>query len=262
MRPLFAILIVALAPSLARGAEPRDPLARARSLYNQRLFTESIAAAEDARRLPDRVDAADLIAARAYLERYRDSGSSDDLNNARERLGRINTQKFSATELIELIVGLGEVLYFDGSSGAAAQVFDSVLAQDYLSLDSRNRVLDWWANAVDRDARLRPDLERQVIYQKIRERMSAELARNPANATASYWAAAAARGQGDLQGAWDAAEAAWVRASLGAHGRVLREDLDQLVQRAIIPERARLLGQPPDGHRLEWNRFKDRWNGR
>ena len=44
------------------------------------------------------------------------------------------------------------------------------------------------------------------------------------------------------------------------HFRVIREDLDRLVHRAIIPERARLLGQPPDGLRLEWNRFKDRWN--
>src|SRR5439155_13559546 len=133
-------------------------------------------------------------------------------------------------------------------------------AQDYLSLDSRNRVLDWWANAVDRDARLRPDLERQVIYQKIRERMSAELARNPANATASYWAAAAARGQGDLQGAWDAAEAAWVRAAIDDDGGAsLRADLDRLVLSALVPERARLLGQTPEMLRDEWERFKARW---
>ena len=39
----------------------------------------------------------------------------------------------------------------------------------------------------------------------------------------------------------------------------LRDDLDQLVLRAIIPERARILAQSPDSLRLEWERFKERW---
>ena len=86
--------------------------------------------------------------------------------------------------------------------GAAADVFASVLAGDgSLPADARERVVDWWASALDRDARPRSDLERQGVYQKIRDRMSDELAGHPASASAAYWLAAAARGQGDLQAA-------------------------------------------------------------
>src|SRR6266850_3084363 len=45
-----------------------DPLARARLLYNQRQFQAAVTAAEEARSSPARADAADLVAARAYLE--------------------------------------------------------------------------------------------------------------------------------------------------------------------------------------------------
>jgi hypothetical protein len=90
--------------------------------------------------------------------------------------------------------------------------------------------------------------------------MRAELGVNPASATAGYWLSAAARGQGDLQAAWDAAQAAWVRAPLAPdHGAAVRGDLDTLVQRAIVPERARALAQPPDAMRQEWENFKARW---
>jgi hypothetical protein len=51
-----------------------------------------------------------------------------------------------------------------------------------------------------------------------------------------------------------------VRASLaGDHGAALRADLEQLVTRALIPERARALGQPAETIRLDWERFKERW---
>ena len=91
--------------------------------------------------------------------------------------------------------------------------------------------------------------------------MREELARRPDSATAAYWAIAAARGQGDLQGAWDAAQAGWVRAPLTPdHGAALRGDIDRLVQRAIIPERARAIGQPAETIREEWEAFKEKWN--
>ncbi len=77
---------------------------------------------------------------------------------------------------------------------------------------------------------------------------------------ASYWLAAAARAQGDLQAAWDAAEAGWVRASLTAdRGAALRADLDRLMLVAIVPEQARALSQPEDTLRLDWENFKERW---
>ena len=57
--------------------------------------------------------------------------------------------------------------------------------------------------------------------------------------------------RGDLQGAWDAAQAGWVRAPLSAgRAEAVRADLDQLVVRGIVPDRARALAQPVDALRL------------
>lgn len=238
-----------------------DPLARARQLYNQKQFEASIEAAEQARLVPARTDAADLVAARAYLERYRTSEAPDDLANARLRLRRLDPIRFDPRERVEYLVGLGETLYFDAAYGAAADVFDSVLrGGELMAADQRERVLDWWADAEDRDARPRPDIDRQAVYRRIRARMDDELALRPGNGAAAYWDAAAARAQGDLQAAWDAAEAAWVRAPLAVDGGIhLRDDVDRLMLRGIIPERAKLSGQPPPRLQAEWDQFKDRW---
>ena len=63
-----------------------------------------------------------------------------------------------------------------------------------------------------------------------------------------------------MQAAWDAAQAAWVRSALAAdHGAALREDLDRLVLRAIVPERAKAMAQPPETLRAQWEQFKERW---
>ena len=90
--------------------------------------------------------------------------------------------------------------------------------------------------------------------------MRDELTARPGSAAAAYWLAAAARAQGDLQAAWDAAEAGWVRASLATdRGAALRADLDRLMLVAIVPERARALAQPEDTLLLDWENFKERW---
>ena len=161
----------------------------------------------------------------------------------------------------EYVIGLGEALYFDGAYGAAADTFESILrAPDSIATENHDRVLDWGADALDRDTRPRPDIDRQAVYRSIRARMDDEIAVRPGNSVASYWRAAAARAQGDLQSAWDAAQSAWVRAPLASDGgSKLREDLDRLVTTAIIPERAKLLGQPPQRLILDWEQFKERW---
>jgi|SRR5947209_7525055 len=243
------------------AADKLDPLSEARQLYNQRQFDAALTAAERARLTPAAADRADLIAARAYLERFRESAASDDLTKARERLRRIDPKRFDPLERTEFIVGLGEALYFDESYGAAADVFETVLETgSALPADSRERVLDWWAIAVDRDAWLRPEPWRDSAYQRIRARMRDELTTRPGSSTAAYWLAAAARSQGDLQAAWDAAEAGWVRASLALdRGAALRADLDRLMLVAIIPERAKTLAQSADTLRVEWEKFKERW---
>jgi hypothetical protein len=257
----MAVVLAVCAAAPVAAAEQRDALADARRLYNQRNFADAIVASEQARLVPARADSADLIAARAYLERFRESAATDDLTSARDRLRRLDPQRFVARERLELVVGLGEVLYFDEAYGASASLFASALdAPDGLAPESRDRVLDWWASAVDRDAHPRPDIDRQAIYDVVTARMQRELAGHPASATAWYWLAAAARGKGDLQGAWDAAAAGWVRAPLVADkGAALRADLDRLMQRAVIPERAKMLAQTPDALRMQWEQFKDRW---
>jgi hypothetical protein len=258
---LSACLLAGFATA-ASAVETGDPLARARLLYNQRDFAGAVAAADEGRSAPGRADSADLIAARAYLEQFRASAAPDDLTAARDRLRRIDAGHLDANELNELVVGLGETLYFDESTGAAADLFDSLLARPSgLAPDARERVLDWWATAVDRDARPRPDIERQTVYQRVRDRMNAELAENPTSAVAAYWLSAAALGQGDQQAAWDAALAGWVRAPLAVdRGAALRGDLDLLVERGIAPERSRMLSQPVESIRADWERFKDKWN--
>ena len=253
-------LIPAATASSVLGAD--DPLARARLLYNEGQFDASIAAADQARQTPARADAADLVAARAYLERFRASAADDDLVSARDRLRRIDPQRFQPRERVEYIVGLGEALFFDGAFGAAANVFDPVLgSRDLLTGDARERVLDWWASALDREAKPRAEIDRQAPYQRIRARMQEELGTHPGSGTAAYWLAAAARAQGDSQAAWDAALAGWARASLTAdRGAALRADLDRLVTRAIVPDRAKATAQTPESLNLQWEQFKQRWD--
>jgi hypothetical protein len=257
---LFGLVVLMLTAAPAVSAAD-DPLSRARVLYNQKQFEAAVNAAEQARLTPSRADAADLVAARAYLERFRQSAATDDLTNARERLRRLDPIKFQPRERLEYIVGLGETLFFDQAYGAAAAVFDSVLKSgELMTGDSRDRVLDWWADAVERDVRARPEMERRGVYQRIRNRMEDELALHQSSTTAAYWLAAAARGQGDLQAAWDAAQAAWVRSPLASDkGAALRADVDRLVLHAIIPDRARVISQTPQSMVAEWERFKERW---
>ena len=170
-------------------------------------------------------------------------------------------ERLNGSEQLEYLVGLGEELYLEGFAGAAADLFDTVFDTTAWMPDaSRERVLDWWASALDHEARPRSDIDRQPIYQRIRDRMRGELGRKPASTVASYWLSAAAAGQGDHQTAWDSAMAGWVRAPLADdHGVALRGELDHLVMRQIVPQRARALAQPPDAVQQEWDDFKERW---
>ena len=64
-----------------------------------------------------------------------------------------------------------------------------------------------------------------------------------------------------MQGAWEAAQAGWVRAPLAPGGPAsLRGQLEELIQIAIVPERARILGRPAEVLREEWATFKQRWS--
>jgi hypothetical protein len=96
------------------------------------------------------------------------------------------------------------------------------------------------------------------------ERMDVELRRDPGSAPANYWRAVAARGSGDLDTAWDAAVAAWVRAALAPDSTQLRSDIDRLVTEAIIPERARSrqgreTADAAESMRSQWSVIKEQW---
>jgi tetratricopeptide (TPR) repeat protein len=261
-RQLTAILIVLGTIGLA-GAAP-DALAIARRLYNLGQYDRALEAAREAAASPATAASARLVIGRINLERYRQSYQSADLDDAHTALKAIDPQTLDARERIELQVGLAELLYFDEHFGAAAELFDPVLeASSTLGPDAHDRVLDWWATALDRQAQLSSD--RAPLYERIVTRMEQELRRDPTSGPASYWLAAAARGAGNLDRAWAAASAGWIRAVAARdRGVALRADLDRLVTQAIIPDRAarspvRDRRQATATLTADWESFKKVW---
>jgi hypothetical protein len=95
--------------------------------------------------------------------------------------------------------------------------------------------------------------------------MEAELRDDPGSWVANYWRAVALRGTGDIEGAWSAAVAAWVRSILTPETTAeLRADLDRLVMQALIPERSRVMAvrdpqEAVTALRAEWDLLKEQW---
>jgi len=287
----LTLLVASLAVPIHAQTRPptpeQDPLLRARVLYNQGDFDGAIAAAIKARARPGVPDAADLVLARAHLERFRKTSDRADLVAARESLAQIRPGRLTPRDRDDLVIGLGLTLFFDEQYGAAAELFEGMLKQTEPpapspssggatppaavspSLDgaSRERVFDWWATSLDREAQSRLLANRDAIYARILDAVPLELARDPASVAAAYWLPAASRAAGDLDRAWDAAIAGWVRSLLaGDAGETLRADLDRLVLQAIIPERVRLLAEGDldrerlaDEMREAWDAVKRDW---
>jgi len=259
-----AVILIGLAPA-AHANEPPS-LAKARMLYNESAYEGAIDAAAVARLDPSWADAAALVIARAHLERYRQRADAADLTAARDALTSIRLSALNARDQVDLIVGLGQSLYLGEVYGAAAELFDTALARASI-LDARDRylLLDWWATALDREAQSRPVEHRAGVFERISARMEVELSQDPANPVANYWRAVAARGMGDIDGAWHSAVAAWVRSTLSPESaQDLRADLDRLMTQALIPERSRtLVGRDPQealsALRTEWEIVKEQW---
>jgi hypothetical protein len=265
----FLLFLLAQAPAPADAAP--SAIAEARAHYNAGRAAEALAAVQPLVTRPGSPPAAALVAARALLERYRVSGDTADLTSAREHLRALDASAFSGSERREMVIGLAEALYLEDAFASAAELFETALATSAATaLDpaSRERVLDWWATALDRHAQPKPANERRGIYLRIAERMDRESRENPASAPAAYWLAAGARGAGELDRAWAASIAAWVRASMTLdRGAALRADIDRLVLQALIPERARVLGlsaketeQAQAGMLAEWELIKRNWS--
>lgn len=263
IRILLALALIAL-PTTAVAAEPAA-LARARALYNSANYDGAIDAATAARLDPKAEDAAALVLARSHLERFRASGATADLTAARTALGAVRSPNLSPRDQLDLLVGLGQTLYFGDAFGAAADVFDSALGRaSALSARDRDKLLDWWATALDRQAQTRPLDRRAPAFTRIVERMEGELRTDPGSIIANYWLVVGARGAGDLDRAWDAAVAGWVRAALGPETADLRAELDRVTTDALIPERARLRpsreqSEAAAAMREEWDAVKSAW---
>jgi hypothetical protein len=264
MRIAVAMFAILLASYSAYAAEPAA-LARARALYNAADYDGAIAAAATARTQATASDAAALVEARAHLERYRRGADSTDLSAARDALNAIRPAVLSPRDQVDFLVGLGQSLYLTDLFGPAADLFDTALEHG-APLPERDRVmlLDWWATAVDREAQAGTPERRARLAGLIAARMEEEVRRDPGSAPANYWLAVAARAAGDLDAAWDAAVAAWVRATLGPAESALRSDIDRLVMQALIPERARVRsareqGDATEALRAQWELVKQQW---
>jgi hypothetical protein len=268
MRPcLVAIFVLALSSSAAAA----DPLSEARRLYNLAQYEMAERLAREAAAVPAQADAARVVLGRIQLERYRQSADPKDFATARASLTMVDTARLDAAERVELAIGFAEALYLDGHFGAAASLFESVLQRSVLlGRPAHERVLDWWATALDRQAQTLPIAERGPLYHSILQRMNEEIAENPGLTAAGYWLAAAERATGNLDRAWYAAQAGWLRATFADdRGAALRADLDRLVTQALIPDRAAKLASgsprsdPTEAQASmmeEWEAFKRMWS--
>jgi hypothetical protein len=259
---LVSFLAVALLLSAASPAHAEPPaLAKARMLYNAGSYDEAIAAASEVH-AAEWVATAQLVIARAHLDRYRRSSQEEDLVAGRQALTMVANTALMPRDRVDLLIGLGESLFFAEEYGAAAHLFDNALAQGFLlNRQDRLLLLDWWANAEDRAAQGRSG-DRRPGFERMRTRLEDEIRRDAENPIANYWLVVATRGAGDAQGAWDNAVAAWIRSRLSEEGTgTLRADLDRLVTEAVIPERARLQKEADSAKALrdQWETIKEQW---
>jgi hypothetical protein len=264
MRPLLLAAALVLAPAQLAAA---DPLAEARRLYNLQQYDEAERVANEAAANLATIDRARVVLGRIHLERYRRTAAPEDLASARTALRATDTRALDGRERIELTIGLAEALFFEDRFGAAAEMFETVMdAAAVLGPLAHERVVDWWATALDRLAQGRQPSERSDIYERVSVRMTREIERDPGSLPAGYWLVAAARGKGDLDRAFDTATAGWVRAIHARdRGIALRADIDRLLVQAVLPERAARLSARDQkavlsGMVAEWDAFKERWS--
>ena len=249
----------------------QEPAFDARALYNEGMVDAAIERAEaDFERTGG--DVAALVLARARLERFRRLQVPVDLAVARRMLDGIDASTLLPREAIDWEIGVATSLFFDDRPGPAAVIFERLLDEPLLVKGERERVLDWWATALDRIGREMTKAERSRTYERMLQRLDAELASDPSSPSAAYWAVVAARGVGDPERALDLAVASWVRSSLTGPARdKLRTDLDRLVLQGVIPDVAvERTGEGPEqvltvrtmaALAAEWEELKTFWAG-
>jgi len=184
MRVLSTLVVALLLGTAMRAADEPPALAKARMLYNAGSYDEAIAAASEVR-ATEWLAAAQMVMARSYLDRYRRSSQPDDLVAGRRALAAAAGAPLTPRDRVDLLVGLGQSLYFSDEYGAAAGVFDNALAQGFLlNRHDRLLLLDWWATAEDRAAQAHVN-DRQSRFEGLRRRMEEELRRDAENPIAN-----------------------------------------------------------------------------
>ncbi len=250
MRKEWAIYAVWTLALLCPGpAAAQSDLERARTLYNQGQFDESIAAAAIAKKKTVAEPSATLIAARARLELFRQKNDPQHLAAAREDLVTLNPLVLAPQEIIEWQIGLGTALFLDNQPGPAADMFSTVLPSARARLPGAefDKLLEWWATTLSRVAESQSGTARREAYSAMLTAVRRELERDPLSRPTAYWVVVAARGAGDFDGAWNAAVTSWIRTGAQPEGQQLRSDLDRFVTQTLIPERA----QARTGQRLD-----------
>lgn len=243
-------------------------LAEARRLYNLGRYEAAVEAAGEVPAQSAVYPEALLVLGRSRLERFRQTADEQDLAQGRDDLRSIDASRLDERDRLELLVGFGQALFLENEFRAAAEVFTSALDNaSPLGGHARDQLLDWWATSLDRHAQSRPVADRPAIYDRLVAQMEQELRRDASAGSASYWLAAGLRLRGELDRAWDAALAGWVRALMTPdRGAALRPDLESLIRDALIPDRARratAAGEDTDQALAsmfeEWEAFKKRW---
>lgn len=274
--PLLKVSALTLALLLSMAQTAPDALTRARQLYNAGKFSEAAAAAAEARLVPALANTAAVVYARARLEKYRETPDPADLDEARLALRQVDPSRLTPRDDIEYVIGLGVAVFLEGEAdklpdryGAAADFFDAALVRAVIVDEpARDAIFEWWANALDRQAELRTDAEhKKAMWQRIVQRADQERARSDAAISAMFWQVKASAGAGDLERAWSGALSSWIRAGkLGARGATLRRDLNDLVVKVVLPERAKSLAANGDARAVqadltaEWEAHKRRWD--
>ena len=182
---------LALAGGVLRGAPCRRPGGRdsARQLYNQGRYDQAITAAAQLAhaaadgRMPPTCPWP--VPPRAFPQ---DAGPTPTWRPAREALREVRPARLAASDRIDYLVGLGEPLYLEESYGPAAEVFRTALDRS-LDLGPRafERVFDWWATALDRQAQSGMVDDREAVYARDPGPRPTELARIPGSSAAPYW---------------------------------------------------------------------------
>jgi hypothetical protein len=162
----------------------------ARKLYNQELYELAIRAATEARQAGDAVDEASLIfAPRPSRTLPPDPRRAQPQRGAVRRCAPSMPRSCRRGRRRSSHSPWANTCFWPTSSVRPAELFDSTSARvDDLGPAARDRVLDWWATAMDREAQ-EDSAHRAGLYQRIIERMEDELRQQPGSTAAGYWLA-------------------------------------------------------------------------